>query len=114
MVAFIWKIEDAALEYFEGIVKDDNITINMEVPQKLETLQDYLEGWRTKIWEQGFSSQLKGASYFKKSDSFMHTEGSNQAVRRFLFRFVFITLTLEFFESLLEFFYLNFVISKNM
>jgi hypothetical protein len=83
------KIEDAAVDYFEGVVRDDNIMINMDTPQHPEHLTDYVERWRKKIWEQGFMSHLKGANYFKKGDSFMHFEGSTHAVRRVLFRLVF-------------------------
>ena len=74
---------------FEEVVKQDNIIINMNVPLKPETLPEYLEGWRRKIWDQGFLAHLRGAKYFKKSDNFDTYEGSEQAVRRVLFRYVF-------------------------
>jgi len=83
------KIEDTVVEYFEGVVRDDNIKIDMDVPQRLEHLVDYMEGWRRKIWEQGFMAHLKGANYFKKGDSFMNFEGSTHTVRRVRFRCVF-------------------------
>jgi len=83
------KIEDAAVEYFEGVVRDDNIKIDMAVPQQLEYLADYVEEWRKKIWDQGFMAHLKEANYFKKGDFFVNFEGSAQAVRRVLFRLVF-------------------------
>jgi hypothetical protein len=86
--SFFLKIEDAAVDYFEGVVRDDNIMINMDTPQRPEHLSDYVESWRRKIWEQGFMSHLKGANYFKKGDSFMQFEGSSHAVRRVLFRLV--------------------------
>jgi len=68
------------VEFFEGVVKDDDIMINMEVPQSPEHLMDYIERWRRNIWDQGFMPHLKGASYFKKGDSFTNYEGSSQAV----------------------------------
>ena len=61
----------------------------MNVPLKPETLPEYLEGWRRKIWDQGFLAHLRGAKYFKKSNNFGTYEGSQQAVRRVLFRYVF-------------------------
>jgi len=75
------KIEDATVGYFEGVVRDYNIKINMDVLQQLEYLADSVEGWRRKIWDQGFMAHLKGANYFKKGDSFVNFEGSAYAVR---------------------------------
>lgn len=80
------QIEDAASDFFEQVVREDNINISMDVPQQPQTLVDYLEGWRMKIWDQGFLSSLRGAKYFKKSDNFGMFEGSKEAVRRVLFR----------------------------
>jgi len=83
------KIEDVVVEYFEGVLRDDNIKIDMDVPQHPEHLAYYVEGWRRKIWKQGFMAHLKGANYFKKGDSFMNFEGSTHAVCRVIFRYAF-------------------------
>ncbi len=74
------------MQYFEEVVKQDSIKIDMKVSLQPETLPEYLEGWRRKIWDQGFMAHLRGANYFKKSDNFNLYEGSQQAVRRVLFR----------------------------
>ena len=71
------------------MVQQDNIVIDMNVPLKPETLPEYLDGWRRKIWDQGFLAHLRRAKYFKKSNNFGTYEGSQQAVRRVLFRYVF-------------------------
>ncbi len=81
------QIEDAAIEYFENVVRQDQININMNVPLQPETLAEYIEGWRRKIWDQGFMAHLRGTNYFKKSDNFMTYEGLKHAVRRVLFRY---------------------------
>ena len=83
---FILQIEDGAVKYFEGVIRQDNIIVNYKVPEQPEYLAEYVEGWRRKIWDQGFGPYFKGANYFKKGDSFMNYEGSNLAVRRVLFR----------------------------
>ena len=49
------QIEDAAMEYFDAVVKQDNIIINYNVPLQPEYLPEYIEGWRRKIWDQGFA-----------------------------------------------------------
>ena len=96
MILFFFQVEDATLQYFEDVVKQDGMNIDMKVPQQPETLQEYLEGWRRKIWDQGFLTYLRGANYFKKSDNFAAYEGSQLAVRRVLFRFVQIHLSIVY------------------
>jgi len=76
------------VDYFEGVVREDSINIDMKVPLQPDTLSEYIEGWRRKIWDQGFLAHLRGANYFKKSDNFTTFEGSKLAVRRVLFWYV--------------------------
>jgi hypothetical protein len=73
-------------------VKKDNIDINMNTPLEPETLPEYLEGWRRKIWDQGFGPALKGGSHFKKSDSFASFDGSMLAVKRVLYRYTYLLI----------------------
>jgi len=82
----LFQIEDAAVEYFDNVVKKDNLQVNMKTPLELEYLHEYNEGWRRKIWNQGFGPILKGANAFKKSDAFQTYKGSDLVVRRVLFR----------------------------
>jgi len=60
------EIKDAPIEYFEGVVRQDNLKIDMNVPQQLENLNEYVEGWKKKIWNQEFHSYFKGGNYLKK------------------------------------------------
>ncbi len=83
------------MEYFEAVVKQDNIKIDRKVPLQPETLEEYIEGWRKKNWDQGFHLYLKGGNYFKKGDSFTNSEGSNLVVRKVLYRYVFRPMRLE-------------------
>jgi len=77
-----------AVEYFDNVVQKDNLQVNMETPLYPELLPKYVEGWRRKIWDQGFGPILKGTNAFKKSDSFTTYEGSDLAVKRVLFQYV--------------------------
>jgi len=52
-VLFI-QIEDDAMEYFDNIVKKDNVLVNMSTPLEPEFLPEYIKGWRRKIWDQAF------------------------------------------------------------
>jgi len=82
------QIEEAAMEYFDNVVQKDNLQVNMKIPHEPKLLLEYVEGWRRKIWDQGFGPILKGANVFKKSDSFTTYEGSDLVVKRILFRYV--------------------------
>jgi len=74
------------VEYLDNVVKKDSLQVNMKTPLGPEYLLEYIEGWRRRIWNQGFGPILKGANAFKKSNAFQIYEGSNLAVRRVFFR----------------------------
>lgn len=80
------QIEERATELFESIIRSDNIPINMDVPTKPQTLLEYMEGWRMKLWDQAYTGVFKGADAYKKSDSFKDFRGSEHAVKRVIFR----------------------------
>ena len=84
----VLQIEDAAVEYFDSVVKDDNITVNYNIPEQPQYLTEYIEGWRRKIWDHGFPNYFKGHNYFKKGDSFEAHKGSKAGVRRVIYRYV--------------------------
>jgi len=69
-VVFI-QIEEAAVEYFDKVVKKDNLQVDMKTPFEPEVFLEYIKGWRKKIWDQGFGPILKGATTLKKSDAFL-------------------------------------------
>lgn len=78
------------------VVKKDKIPINMNVPLQPEHLSAYVEGWRRKIWDHGFGPTFKGPNHFKKIDVFKTFEGSEQAVRRVIFRYEFNVFALHY------------------
>jgi len=43
------QIEDAVVEYFARVMKQDIIIINYNTPQQPKYLAEYIEGWRLKI-----------------------------------------------------------------
>jgi hypothetical protein len=76
------------VEFFEDVVRKDGLEINMNTEPTAETLAEYIEGWRIKLWDQAFGPTLKGGVGFKKSDNFSTYEGSEEAVKRVIFRYV--------------------------
>ena len=65
------------MQYFDLVVRDDNIIINYNIPERPQYLAEYIEGWRHKIWDHGFPNYFKGHNYFKKGDSFEAHEGQS-------------------------------------
>ena len=69
-------------------MRDDNITMDYNIPVRPQYLAEYIEGWRRQIWEHGFPNYFRGHNYFKKGDSFQAHEGSKAAVCRVMYRYV--------------------------
>ena len=74
--------------YFESVVRDDNITVDYNMPARPQYLAEYIEGWRRQIWEHDFPNYFRGHNYFKKGDSFQAHKGSKAVVRRGIYRYV--------------------------
>ena len=72
---------------FDNIVQSDNIPINMSVPGEPESLMEYVEGWRMKLWETAYTGVFKGGDTFKKYDNFKDFKGAMLAVKRLIYRF---------------------------
>jgi len=45
------QLKDATVEMYETIIRADNISINMDVLMEPQTLAEYLEDWRIKVWD---------------------------------------------------------------
>jgi hypothetical protein len=87
---------------FDSITRADNIPINMSVVTEPQTLLEYIEGWRMKLWDHAYTGIFKGNDAFKKSDSFKEFRGSMLAVKRLIYRyqFIFIPLCVQMFNFL--------------
>jgi len=80
------QLEEIATEMFDNIICSDNINVNMSLPSELETLKEYVEGWRMKLWDIAYMSVFKGVDAFKKSDNFKDYKGAMQAVHRLIYK----------------------------
>ena len=81
-------IEECATEQFERICRSDNIPIDMTVPGEPLEIQEYIESWRMKLWDQAYTGVFKGAEAFKKADSFKDARGAMLAVKRVIFKYI--------------------------
>jgi len=79
----IIHIEDGAIEYFNIVVKKDQLEINIAALLQQEILPKYIEVGRRKIFYQGFGPILKRA--FKKSDFFINFEEKDKVIQRVVF-----------------------------
>ncbi len=101
------QLETAALELYDRITHDDKISINMAASPEIQTLSEFLEGWRMKLWDYAFTGVFKGTDAFKKSDSFMDFSGSILVVWRLIFRYVALQLSWIVFQLHCNLFFLN-------
>jgi hypothetical protein len=74
------------LEKFEKTVKDDNITLKLDLEVNPTTIEDYVECWRVRIWEHGFIAMFRGKDAYSKTKAFKDTKFTDLAVRRVLYR----------------------------
>ena len=75
---------DAATESFNTIAANDGLTIDMDAADNITA---YLEKWRMKLWDIGFSHVLKNRA-FNKTHSFTDYVDAELLVHRVLYRFV--------------------------
>lgn len=71
---------------FDSIVRADNISVNYDVPGKPQSMMEYVEVWRIKLWDQAYAGVFKGADAYKKSEFFKERPAGMMAVKRVLYR----------------------------
>lgn len=75
---------DAATEKFNTIAANDGFTIDLDAA---DSISAYLEKWRMRLWDIGFSQVLKNRA-FNKTHSFTDYVDAELLVHRVLYRFV--------------------------
>jgi hypothetical protein len=81
------QLQETSVEKYEKTMKDDNIpiVINTFDDSPLQ-LDQYVEVWRVRIWDNGFAQMFRGKDAFSKTKSFKDHKQCDLAVRRVLFR----------------------------
>jgi hypothetical protein len=51
-------------------VKEDNVQLNYNVSREVQTLNEFVEVWRVKIWDRSFGSMFRGADSYSKTKAF--------------------------------------------
>ena len=76
---------------FSKTIKEDSLEINMEVVDKPNTIDKYIQAWHNQIWEHGFMGMFKGKDYYNKTKTFVEYMHTNLAVKQVVFRYEFIS-----------------------
>jgi len=79
---------------FDDIVKKDQLKLALNSPQRPENFPDYIEGWRIRVWDKVFLGNFKGSEVFKKSNDFKKRKGSDDVVKRVIYRYELLLLSL--------------------
>jgi len=61
------------VEMFKNITENDSIPIGMNVPREPQSLMEYIETWRMKLWDKAYTGVFKGSDAFKKSTLLQRT-----------------------------------------
>ena len=82
-----FQLQETTVEQFEKTVKDDNIPIVISTfndsPLQLD---EYVEVWHIRIWDNGFAQMFCGKDSFFQTKSFKDHKQCDLVVRCVLFR----------------------------
>jgi hypothetical protein len=70
------QLEKCDVDLFSKTVKEDSLTIDMEVTEKPRTINVYVQTWHNRIWEHGFMGILKGNDSYTKTKAFKDSRKS--------------------------------------
>ena len=89
--AFAWQLEESVVKEFDSMVESNNIILHGSGDDELDSLATYLEKWRIKLWDKGYSSFFKGPNQFLRSKAFLEHDGVELAMKRLLYRYFYIS-----------------------
>ena len=82
------QLEEAATAEFDSLIKNSELVLTNDNTELL-SMKDYIEKWRIQIWDHGFFNFFRGKSPFIKNSLFAEHPGTQLAVQRLIYRFVF-------------------------
>jgi len=92
-------LEETATEMYDNIIRSDNVAVNMDVPAEPDTLNDYTENWRMKVWDTTYIGMFKGANALKKSENFKDYRSTMLAVHRLIYMYDILRFPIQNHES---------------
>ena len=74
---------------FEKTMKDNYISLKLDIEDNPATIEDYIEWWRVRIWEHGFIAMFRGKDAYNKTKAFKDSKHTDIVVRCILYRYNF-------------------------
>ena len=59
------------MDMFSKTVKDNDLTIDMDVTQMPRSISQYIQAWHNQIWEHGFVGFFRGKESYTKTKAFL-------------------------------------------
>lgn len=73
-----------------SIIKSENIEVHWSANDELDTIGDYVETWRIVLWDHAFWWLFKKISSYTRSKAFKDQEGTDVAIKRLLYMYIFL------------------------
>jgi len=78
---FYFTDEEVGTKMFDNFVKKDQLALNMNSPLEPDSLADYIEDWRIRVWDHAFLVYFRRHDVYKKSDDFRKHKAFDQVVK---------------------------------
>jgi hypothetical protein len=86
LVSSMLQLEEGSIDLYTKTVKEDGLTIDMEVAEKPRTIDAYVQVWHIRVWEHGFIGIFKGKDSHSRTKAFKDQRQTDLAVKRVVFR----------------------------
>jgi hypothetical protein len=70
-------------------IKEEGLEIDMQVIEKPQTIDEYVQACHNQIWEHGFLNWFKGKDSYSKTKAFEDHMHTDLAVKHVIFRYEF-------------------------
>jgi hypothetical protein len=80
-------LEEEAKVEFTSIIKSENIVVQWNANDELDMIDPYVETWCIVLWDHAFWWLFKKDSSYSRSTPFKDQEGTNDVVKRILYRY---------------------------
>jgi hypothetical protein len=87
LIYLMLQLEEGVVDQFSKTVKEDGLTVDMEVVEKPKTIDVYVQAWYNRVWEHGFMGIFKGKDSYTRTKTFKEQRGTDLAVKRVFFRY---------------------------
>jgi hypothetical protein len=83
------QLKKGVVDLFSKTMKEDGLTIDMEVAEKPKTIDVYVQAWHNRIWKHGFIGIFKGKDSYTKTKAFKDQRQTDLTVKRVVYRYEF-------------------------